>query len=395
MPGIIAERLNFIKPSPIFAMSAQATKLKAEGKDIISLTIGEPDFNTPDNIKMAGIAAIEHDLSHYTPTSGTPSLKKAIVAKFARENQLNYKPEQIIVSTGAKQCLYNACFALLNDGDEVIIPAPYWVSYLDMTVLAGGKPVVIQTNAEQHYKITAQQLADAITPKTKLLFLNSPSNPTGMVYTHAELKAIAEVLLQHPHVIILSDDIYERNYWSREPFANLPMICPELLGRTIVINGVSKTYAMTGWRIGYAAGPTDIIKAMDTLQSQCTSNACSISQAAAEAALNGTQTSVTDMNLAYQRRLAIAIAGVKEINGFSCQPTQGAFYLFIDVSQAMQKQGIADDVAFSSMLLNQAEVAVVPGSAFGTPNHIRISYATSDELLKEALHRIKNTCNKN
>jgi aspartate aminotransferase len=390
MKHVLADKLAQVKPSPTMQMTARANKMRAEGRDVIGLSAGEPDFATPAHVKEAAIVAINNNHTGYTAVDGIPALKDAIIAKLKRDNQLDYTAKQVLVSCGAKHSIYNAYQALLNPGDEVIIPAPYWVSYPDMALLAGAKPVIIAADAKQNFKITAEQLEAAITDKTKLLILNSPSNPTGMVYTHAELQALAEVLLRHPHVYIISDDIYEAITWTDEPYANILMQNPELYDRTIVVNGVSKAYAMTGWRIGYAAGPEAIIAGMKTIQSQSTSNPTSISQHAALDVLNGSQECITEMVTAYQRRQKIALDLLNSMPGVTCSATDGAFYLFPDVSAAMQKLAVATDVEFAELILEQAEVAVVPGSAFGLAGHIRISYATSDELLKEALLRITN-----
>ncbi len=389
MSPITATKLDAIKPSATLAVSAKAAELKAQGIDVISLGSGEPDFATPDHIKKAAIVAIENNKSYYTAVDGTASLKEAIKDKLHHDNGLDYSLSQILVSTGAKQSVYNACQAMLNPGDEVIIPAPYWVSYPSIVLLSEAKPAIVDTDRHADFKITPEQLEHAITPKTKLFFLNSPSNPTGMVYSHAELKALAKVLLKHPHVYIISDDIYEYICWAEQSFKNIVMECPELYERTIVINGVSKAYAMTGWRIGYAAGPEAIIKAMKKLQSQSTSNACSIAQAAAKAALNGSQDCITEMVTVYQQRQQFVLQGINALPGFTCNPTQGAFYLFPDVNQAITKLGLKDDIEFCAYLLENAQVAVVPGSAFGSPGHIRLSYATSNELLSSGLQRIK------
>jgi len=354
--------------------------------------LGEPDFPTPEHIKAAAIKAINDNFTKYTAADGIPSLKQAIIEKFKRDNQLDYSAKQVIVSCGAKHAIYNACQALINPGDEVVIPAPYWVSYSDIVLLAEGTPVIVYAPIEQNYKITPEQLEAAITPKTKLVFMCSPSNPTGVVYSHAELRALAEVLLRHPHVYILSDDIYEAIYWAPEPFANIVMACPELYQRTLVINGVSKAYSMTGWRIGYTAGPKDIIEAMSTLQSQNTSNPTSISQVAAEAALRGSQQCVIDMRNVFKQRYELLSAQLAKIPGFRCVAAQGAFYLFPDISAAMQRLNMQDDVQFCEYLLTAAQVAVVPGSAFGAPGHLRLSYALSEQEGLQAIKQIHDAC---
>jgi aspartate aminotransferase len=387
---IIADRLNAIKPSATLSIAAKAAELNAQGHNIISLSLGEPDFPTPEHVKQAAIKAIHANFTQYTATEGTLSLRKAIVKKLKHDNQLDYTPQEILVSCGAKHSIYNACMSLLNPGDEAIIPAPYWVSYPDIVLLAEAKPVFVKTTHEASFKITASQLENAITPKTKLLFLNSPSNPTGQVYSHQELEALAKVLLKHPHVFIISDDIYEPMYWADTPFVNIATVCPELKNRVIVINGVSKAYAMTGWRIGYAAGAKNIIDAMKKLQTQNTSNPSSISQAAAEAAVSGDQHCVAGMCHVFKERHDHVLNRLNQLPGFECAPTQGAFYFFPYVKKAQDLLGLQDDLAFSEWLLNEANVAVVPGSAFGTPDYIRLSYATSLEKLDQAIDNIAN-----
>ncbi len=384
----LAERVQRIKPSPTLAVSARADELMASGKNIISLSVGEPDFDTPDHIKAAAILAIVAGKTKYTAVDGTASLKKAIIKKFERDNQLTYEPAQIIVSCGAKHSFYNLFAATLNAGDEVIIPAPYWVSYPDMVKLMDAIPVVIQANMDQHFKITPAQLEKAITPKTRMVILNSPSNPTGVAYTAQELKALAAVLLKFPNVIIASDDIYEHTLWQGNSFSNIPMVCPELYDRCVVINGVSKTYAMTGWRIGYAAGPVKIIAAMKKVQSQSTSNPASISQSAAEAAINGDQSCITEMTTAYKERHDFVVKALQNMPGVRCMPVQGTFYSFPNVAEVLQKSGMKDDVELADYLLNEAEIAVIPGSAFGAPGYLRLSYATSMEKLQEAMQRM-------
>jgi aspartate aminotransferase len=389
MSSITANRLNCIQPSATLAISAKASELRAKGVDVISLASGEPDFSPPAYVIQAAIDAIKQGFHYYTPVDGLPSLKKAIQAQFKRDHGLSYEASQIIVSCGAKHSLYNLCQALLNPGDEVIIPAPYWVSYPDMVKLAEATPVIIDTSIAQDYKITAEQLESTITSKTKLLILNSPSNPTGMVYSQQELRELGAVLKKYPQVFIVSDDIYEYIYWGNEPYNNLLMQCPELYDRTILVNGISKAYAMTGWRIGYAAGHPDIIKAMKKVQSQSTSNPTAISQKAAEAALNGPQDCIAEMVAAYQARQQFMLEGLNAIAGMECSPTQGAFYLFVKVEALIKRLGLNDDIAFADYLLDKAQIAVVPGTAFGGPGHMRLSYATSDELLKEALRRLR------
>ena len=389
MPITLAKRVSRIKPSPTLAVTARAAKLKAEGKDIIGLGAGEPDFDTPAHIAEAGIAAIKGGFTRYTNVDGTPDLKDAIIAKFQRDNGLTFKRSQILVSAGAKHTIFNLILALLDPGDEVVIPAPYWVSYPDMVLLADGVPVIINAGAAQGYKITPQQLEAAITPKTRLVILNSPSNPTGAAYTRAELTALGEVLLRHPKVVIGTDDMYEHIWWGPEPFCSLVTACPGLYDRTVTINGVSKSYAMTGWRIGYCGGPEEIVQAMAMIQGQSTSNPASISQKAATAALNGDQHCVTEMNKAFKERHDYVVRRLNNIRGVSCLPGFGTFYAFADVSVAMKNLGVADDNAFAERLITDALVAVVPGSGFGAPGHMRLSFACSMATLEKALDRIK------
>lgn len=384
----VSRRVARVKPSPTLAMTARAAQLRREGRDVISLSVGEPDFDTPAHISEAGIAAIRAGHTRYTNSDGAPELKDAIIAKFQRDNGLAYQRNQVLVSTGAKQTLFNLCMAVVNPGDEVVIPAPYWVSYPDMVLLADGLPVTPDGTAEQGYKITPRQLAAAITPKTRLVLLNSPSNPTGAAYTRAELAALGEVLLQHPRVLVGTDDIYEKIYWADEPFSSLAQVVPALYPRTVTINGCSKGFAMTGWRIGYCGGPAEIIAAMATIQGQSTTNACSISQQAAIAALNGPQEEVARMNQSFRQRHDYFITGLNALPGIHCRPGAGTFYAFADVSGAMRNLGIADDVAFCDFLLDEALVAGVPGSGFGAPGHLRLSFATSMENLRKALERI-------
>lgn len=386
----LSDRVQRIKPSPTLAITARAAELRAAGKDIIGLGAGEPDFDTPQHIKDAAIKAIGDGFTKYTAVDGTASLKKAIIDKFSRDNQLNYSASQILVSCGGKQSFFNLAQALLNEGDEVIIPAPYWVSYPDMVLLADAKPVIVQADITQHFKITANQLEAAITPKTRLLVLNSPSNPSGIAYSKKELHDLAQVLLKHPHVLIATDDMYEHILWAEEKFSNIVMACPELYERTIVLNGVSKAYSMTGWRIGYAAGPENLIKAMKKIQSQSTSNPTSISQVAAEAALNGDQSCLQPMLAAFKERHEYVYKRLNAIEGISCLPSDGTFYAFPDVSGFIKKiDGINSDMALSEYLIEKAGVALVPGTAFGAPGYMRISFATSLEVLKEALDRIE------
>lgn len=386
----LSDRAQAIKPSPTLAVTNRAAELRAAGKDIIGLGAGEPDFDTPDHIKAAATQAIADGQTKYTAVDGTPALKKAIISKFARDNNLEYQPNQILVSSGGKQSFFNMALALLNAGDEVIIPAPYWVSYPDMVTVAEGVPVIIETDASQRYKINAEQLEAAITEKTRLLVLNSPSNPSGIAYTKAELESLAAVMLKHPNVLIATDDMYEHIWWADEPFNNILTVCPELYDRTIVLNGVSKAYSMTGWRIGYAAGPAKLIGAMKKIQSQSTSNPCSIAQAAAQEALDGPQDCIAVMLKAFKERHDYVVSELNKIEGVSCLAGDGTFYAFPDLSKAIAKRDdVADDLELAEKLLGEAGVAIVPGSAFGTPNHARLSFATSMEVLEEAIARLK------
>jgi len=384
----LSHRVQRVRPSPTLAVSALAAKLKAEGRDIISLGTGEPDFDTPRHIRDAAIEAINKGFTRYTQVDGIPSLKKAIIDKLERDNGLKYAPNQILVSVGGKQSFYNLAMALLDEGDEVIIPAPYWVSYPDMVLLADGHPVIVEAEQSQGFKLSPEQLEAAITPRTKLFVINSPSNPTGVAYTRKELEALGEVLRRHPQVLIATDDMYEKILWADEPFCNIVMACPDLYDRTIVLNGVSKAFAMTGWRIGYAAGPVKLINAMANVQSQSTSNPTSISQVAAEAALNGGDECIKPMIEAFKARHDFVVAALNAMPGVSCLPSQGAFYGFPDVKAIIARMGLKDDVELSNKLLYDAGVAVVPGSAFGAPGHVRLSYATSMEQLEEAMRRM-------
>jgi len=378
-----------VKPSPTMAVTALAAALRAEGRDIIGLGAGEPDFDTPQHIKDAAIAAINAGDTKYTNVDGTPALKQAIIDKFKNENGLTYNKDQILVSSGGKQTCFNVCLAVLNDGDECVIPAPYWVSYPDMVLLAGGVPVPVLGGIDQGYKITPEQLEAALTDKTRLMFLNSPSNPTGAAYTKAELQALGKVLENYPDVLIATDDMYEHIYWADEPFTSFAEACPALYDRTLTMNGISKAYAMTGWRIGYCGGPENVVKAMKKIQSQSTSNPVSISQAAAVAALTQGNECIQDMLVHFKARHDYLVAALNEIPGFACIEGAGTFYAFPDVTEAMKLKGIEDDTAFSSLLLEEAEVALVPGSAFGAPGYLRFSFATSMEVLEEAVSRIK------
>jgi len=384
----IARRITRVKPSPTLAMTARAAQLRSEGKDVISLSVGEPDFDTPAHICEAGIAAIRAGHTRYTNADGAPDLKDAVIAKFQRDNGISYARNQVLISTGAKQTLFNLCMAVLDPGDEVIIPAPYWVSYPDMVMLADAHPVTPDATADHGYKMTPRQLAAAITSETRLVMLNSPSNPTGAAYTRAELVALGEVLLDHPKLLIATDDIYEEIYWGQEPFCSLLTAVPGLYERTITINGCSKGYAMTGWRIGYCGGPREIIAAMATVQGQSTTNASSISQKAAVAALNGPEDEVQRMNASFKTRHDYFVAGLNQLPGISCLPGSGTFYAFADVREAMKQHGFKDDNAFCEFILAEALVAGVPGSGFGAPGHLRLSFACSEDNLAKALERM-------
>ncbi len=384
----ISRRAQRVKPSPTLAMTARAAQMRRDGFDVISLSVGEPDFDTPAHIAAAGVAAIQNGFTRYTNSDGMPELKDAIIAKFQRDNALTYQRNQILVSTGAKQTLFNLCMAVLDPGDEVIIPSPYWVSYPDMVLLADGLPVTPDATAAHGYKITPRQLAAAITPKTRLLLLNSPCNPTGAAYTRAELAALGEVLLEYPRVLIGTDDIYEKIYWGAEPFSSFAQVNPALHGRTVTINGCSKGFAMTGWRIGYCGGPAEVIAAMATIQGQSTTNAASMSQQAALAALNGPEDDVRRMNESFRQRHDFFVKGLNALPGISCRPGAGTFYAFADVSGAMQQHGFRDDSAFGEFILREALVAGVPGEGFGAPGHLRLSFAVSMETLAKALERM-------
>lgn len=384
----LATRVTQIKPSPTMSVNARAQALKAAGKNIINLSVGEPDFGTPDFIKTAAIEAIENGFTKYTPVEGIQALRQAIIAKFKKDNALNYELNQIIVSSGAKQSLYNLTQVLLDEGDEAIIPAPFWVSYPDMVKLAQAKPVIIEAHIEQNFKINAKQLEEAITDRTRLLLLNSPSNPSGMMYSKEELEALGEVLRKHPKIFIATDDIYEYILWGHDKFVNIVNACPDLMNRTLVINGMSKAYAMTGWRIGYTAGPVEIISAMKKIQSQSTSCANSIAQHASVAALNHDRSFFTPMLEAYKRRHDLVLTALKKMKGIQPVPSDGTFYLFPKVTEAISALGVEDDIAFAEVLLEKANVAVVPGTAFGLPGYIRLSCATSDENLQQAMNNM-------
>ena len=392
--SIVSNTLKRIKPSPTIAVTSKARELRAAGKDVVGLGAGEPDFDTPDNIKEAAIEAIRKGDTKYTAVDGTPALKKAIQAKFKRENNLSYDLNQITVGTGGKQVLYNAFMATINKGDEVIIPAPYWVSYPDIILLAGGKPKIIKCEEKDNFKLTSLKLKKAISKKTKWIILNSPSNPTGSSYTKSEIKELAEILKKNKKIYILSDDIYEHITYDNFKFSTIAEI-KELKDRTLTMNGVSKSYSMTGWRIGYAAGPAEIIKAISKIQSQSTSNPSSISQAAAVEALNGTQDFIKVRASSFKERRDFVVRSLNNIKGLSCLKPEGAFYVFPNCKSLLNKKTkLKTDTDFVKKLLEHANVAVVQGSAFGLPGYFRISYATSMENLKKAMDRIKSFCEK-
>ena len=390
MNSQLSTRVQAVKPSPTLAITARAAEMRAAGKDVIGLGAGEPDFDTPDHIKAAAIEAINRGFTKYTAVDGTPGLKQAVIDKFKRDNGFDYTMEQILVSCGGKQSFYNLAQAILDPGDEVIIPAPYWVSYPDMAILAGGVPVFIQAGASQKFKITAQQLSAAITDKTKLFVINSPSNPTGMTYTKEELEALGEVLKEHPRVIIATDDMYEHILWPGNSFVNILNVCPYLVDRTLVLNGVSKAYSMTGWRIGYAGGPAQIIKAMKKIQSQSTSNPTSISQVAAQAALEGSQDCIADMLVHFKQRHDYVVDRLNSMPGVDCLPSDGTFYCFPNIEGALENiPGVHNDLELSEYLIEHAGVALVPGTAFGLGGHVRLSIATSMQNLQNALDRLE------
>lgn len=393
----LSKALGRIQPSATMAMSGRVTELKAQGLDIIGLSAGEPDFDTPDFVKEAAIKAIRDGDTNYTTVDGTTALKEAVAAKFLRDNDLTYAPSQISVNSGGKHTLFNALVATLDAGDEVIIPAPYWVSYPDMVNFAGGTPVIIEAGADQNYKITPDQLSAAITPKTKWLILNSPSNPTGAAYSGEELKALGEALLPHQQVMVMTDDMYEHIWYADFPFTTIAQVCPDLYDRTLTVNGCSKAYAMTGWRIGYSGGPEWLISAMRKLQSQSTSNPSSISQAAAVAALNGPQDFLADRNAAFLKRRDLVVSMMNDTPGLHCPTPEGAFYVYPDASELMGKTTpkgkiIENDQDLIGYFLDEAQVAAVHGGAFGLSPAFRISYATSEDILREACTRIQRAC---
>jgi len=386
----LSTRVQAVKPSPTLAVTARAAALRAAGKDVIGLGAGEPDFDTPAHIKEAAIKAIQDGKTKYTAVDGTPSLKQAIIDKFKRDNGFDYEPDQILVSCGGKQSFYNLAQAMLDPGDEVVIPAPYWVSYPDMVILAGGVPVFVHAGMDQQFKITPQQLSAAMTEKTRLVVLNSPSNPSGMAYSREELMALAEILKDHPRVVVATDDMYEHILWPGQKFVNILNVCPELYDRTMVLNGVSKAYSMTGWRIGYAGGPAPVIKAMKKIQSQSTSNPTSISQFAAEAALNGPQECIGEMLTAFKERHDYVVGRLQAMPGVECIPSDGTFYTFPRVQGLIEAvNGVSNDLDLAEYLIEKAGVALVPGTAFGMPGHARLSIATSMDNLRNALDRIE------
>ena len=390
MSSILSNRVQKVKPSATLAVTAKANELKAKGVKVVPMGSGEPDFDTPSNIQKAAVDAIRGGQTRYTAVDGTAELKSAIREKFLRDNNLKYSANEVMASCGGKQVFYNLCQAILNKDDEVIIPGPYWVSYPDMAILADATPVIIETGLDQDFKITPEQLESSITKKSKLLVLNSPSNPTGAVYTRKEIEELGKVLERHPQVYIISDDIYEHILLGDDDFVNIAMACPKLKDRTIILNGVSKAYAMTGWRIGYAAGPEDIIKAMKKIQGQSTSNPTSIAQAAAVEALNGEQTFIKTMVEAFLRRHDFLLESLNAIDGIQCPRSSGAFYSFPKVQGLIDRLGLSDDVEFATYCLEKLNIALVPGSAFGAPGYARFSFATSMDNIKEAVDRLAN-----
>lgn len=386
----LARRVLKVKPSPTLAVSARAACLRAQGKNIIGLGAGEPDFDTPEHIKDAARAALSKGYTKYTAVDGIPELKQAIVEKFKTENGFDYRPENILVSCGGKQSFYNLAQAVLNPGDEVIIPAPYWVSYPDIAMLADGIPVIVGTDQHHSFKMTATQLERHINPMTKMVVINSPSNPSGMAYSGQELAEFGEILRRHPDILIVTDDMYEHIMWSAEPFCNILNQCPDLADRTMVLNGVSKAYSMTGWRIGYAGGPVKLIEAMTTIQSQSTSNPTSISQYAALAALQGNQNFIKQMCQIFKERHDFVVTALNQIPGIQCLPSMGTFYAFPSMHGLIERtKAVSNDMELAEFILQEALVALVPGTAFGTPGHLRLSFATSMENLQEAITRLK------
>jgi len=389
----LSNRLSKVKPSATLAITAKAAELRASGKNIISLSVGEPDFETPKAAREAGIKAIEDGFTRYTAVPGIPELRAEVAAKFKRDNGLDYKPENILVSTGGKQCIYNLLMALINEGDEVIIPAPYWVSYPDMVLLAEGEPVMIECMADADFKLTAAQLEAAITPKTKMMFLNSPSNPTGMAYSADDLKALGEVIRKHPNIVVATDDMYEKIMFDGKIFATFAEVNPDLMDRTVTLNGVSKAYCMTGWRIGFCGAPVELIKAMSKIQGQSTSNPSSIAQKAALAALQGPTNELDEMVRTYETRRTWLVSALNAIDGMDCITPDGAFYVFPTITDWLGKttpEGLTltDDVVVCEWLLEAAGVALVPGTAFGSPGQIRFSYAVAQDTLEDAVSRV-------
>lgn len=389
MEIILSDRVQAVKPSPTLALIGRAAELRAAGRDIISLGAGEPDFDTPSHIKKAAEQALEDGFTRYTPVDGIPSLKQAIVNKFARDNKLEYSPNQVLVSCGGKHSLFNLTQALLNPGDEVIIPAPYWVSYPDIVIFAGATPVIVETGIEEGFKLTPEKIEQAITPKTRLIIINSPSNPSGVCYRRDELIALGEVLRKHPQVFIATDDIYEHIVWGEEPFCNILMACPDLYDRTVILHGVSKSYAMTGWRIGYAAGSEKLIRSMKTIQSQSTSNPTSFAQVGAQAALETDQSFIREMVQIFKGRHNFVVADLNSLKGVMCLAAQGAFYVFPDMRRVIKEMdGVDDDIALADYLIEKVGVVLVPGSAFGAPGFMRLSIATSERDLHSGLERL-------
>ncbi|MEL0271134.1 MAG: pyridoxal phosphate-dependent aminotransferase [Gammaproteobacteria bacterium] len=388
MSDFLSDRVQNVKPSATLAVTAKATELKSQGIKIVPMGSGEPDFDTPLNIQQAGIQAINDGLTRYTPVDGTTDLKNAIIEKFKRDTNLDYSLTEVLVSSGGKQAFYNLCQSVINPGDEVIIPSPFWVSYPDMVLLADGVPVIVETGIEENFKISPEQLENAITDRTKLFVINSPSNPTGAVYSKDELVALAKVLERHPHVMIITDDIYEHIRWNNDPYYNILMVNSSLKDRTIVLNGVSKAYAMTGWRIGYAAGPEAIIKSMKKVQGQSTSNPCSISQAAAVEALNGDQSFIQMMVDEFKKRHDYLVENLNKIDGVDCPTSDGAFYSFPKVEKLIQRLGLKNDIEFSTLCLEKLNIALVPGSAFGADGYVRFSFATSMENIQTAVQKL-------
>ena len=387
--ALLTKRINSVKPSATITISAKAMELRAQGVDVISLSQGEPDFDTPKHIKDAAIQAINDGKTKYTAVDGTPEIKEAIINKFKRDNNLDYKPDNILVSTGAKQTLFNLFQSVLEEGNEAIVISPYWVSYPDMVILAGAKPIIVDTLQKNNFDLDLDLLREALSDNTRLIILNSPSNPTGVTFTREQYQGMGNILKNYPNVLIATDDMYEHIYWGNEKFCSFAEACPDLFDRTITVNGVSKAYAMTGWRIGYCGGPTDVVRAMKKIQGQSTSNASSISQVAATAALNGSHDEVLHMVKEYKNRHQYLCEALNSLDGFKAVPGTGAFYLFPNINEAIEALGMKDDLEFSEYLLETAGVAVVPGTAFGAKGYIRISYATSMDTLEESISRIK------